>query len=384
MERVARFAGASSGQLRRLSRRKPKVAIVQFEGVHEEVIPSVARALARCGVDCDIYVNACVLERRGDLLGSIPETKGKVRYPEINRKEDWEKLQADVLSAGYDALFLNTLQRDGVADWASRTGLPILGIIHNPKLFLSSPKCVSLLESGSTSVFSLAPHVTAWMLDHSPELFAKAGTLSLNYWDMHEGATFKAREGSPRRIVIPGSVNFANRDYLSVIEAIPQLITEATEDFEIGILGGGPDRTKLEKIVTEAGCAAHVRFATKDPVSGFVDNATYFSELALADFVLPMLPEQRTDYRTFKITSAVPTSVAFRIPAILDSWTAAVYGAPCVTYRGEAFLDGLRRAVVMERADLGVLREKLGHFRTTTENQSFEEMRRGLSQLSII
>lgn len=348
-----------------------RAAIVQFEAVHEEVIPSIVRALSAGGVAAHAYVNSRAQERRGDLLNTVTETSGRVSYPRIERAADWSTLAQVVAGSGADFVVLNTFQRNSVANWARQVGLPVVGIVHNPKLFLEQDECLRLVRDGMAEILTLAPHVSAWLAAHGPSAYADIGYVSHTFWDL---PSVRSLAGT-RRVVIPGSVNYSSRDYLSVLDAMPDIVRAAGSTLiEIVIVGGGPDRDNFQKAVGASRYACNFRFAECNEASGFVDNETYFSHLTEADFILPMLPEARTDYRTFKITSAIPTSVGFCIPAIVDRWTASIYGLPCVTYEAGELLNGLTAGVALRNEQLDQLRRDLTGFKARQKVKSADTM----------
>ena len=60
-----------SEQMRGFWTRGRTVAIVQFEAVHEEVIPSVCHALKENGITPTVFLNHEILTRRGDIFAQI-------------------------------------------------------------------------------------------------------------------------------------------------------------------------------------------------------------------------------------------------------------------------------------------------------------------------
>jgi FkbM family methyltransferase len=352
-----------------------RAAIVQLEAVHETVVPSVYEALVANGVEPTVFLNARILER-GDLFSLYTDYADRVHYLPINTPRDWDALTAEV--SRYDLLVLNTFQREGPALWAEQVGLPTIGVVHNPPMFMDQPTCVKLVRQGRAKVLSLAPHVTSYLMRRDPALFADAGTLAFWYWDMPEPESMPER----RRIVIPGAVNFAGRDFAGVVDSLPAMVDEVGRDeFEIAIVGAGPDRDALHDLVRDRGFEDLFWFAPVDARSGFVDSKVFYDELKRSSFLLPMLPEGRVDYRIVKITSAVPSSVGFTVPAIIDRWTALTYDVPCVSYPRGQVLDGLRTAARMPADELHELHDDLAEHRTRSIERSAHEMGYALDAL---
>lgn len=352
-----------------------RAAIVQLEAVHETVVPSVYEALVANGIEPTVFLNDRILERE-DLFSLYTDYADRVHYRPIVTPNDWDALTAEV--ARFDLLVLNTFQREGPALWAERVGLPILGVVHNPNMFLDQPRCSKLVRQGKAKVLTLAPHVTSYLMRRDPVLFADCATLAFWFWDMPEPESMPDR----RRIVIPGAVNFAGRDYAGLVESLPALADELGHDaFEIGIVGAGRDREALEGLVREAGLDDVFWFAPIDEETGFVGSQVFYDELKRSSFLLPMLPESRPDYRVLKVTSAVPTSVGLTVPAILDRWTAQTYDVPCVSYPNGRLLEGLTKAARMSADELQELHGDLADHRSRSIERSAHEMGYALEAL---
>lgn len=326
---------------------KARAAVVQFEAVHEEVVESLRTALTAHGVEVSVFLNERVLER-GALFGAQLDGT-RVHHRPLDDAAGREALAEEI--AGYDLLVLNTFQRDGQARWARQLGLPTLGVVHNPPLFLSQGDCLDLVRSGQAVAATLAPHCTAALMLADHRLLDGTVTLSNTMWEAPA-----APGGSGRvRFGVPGAAVFDNRDLQGVVEVVAGLPVDLRDRLEVAVLGGGRDRAALEELVHEAGVGDAFWFAPLAPGSGFVPHDVAFAAMAGSDYLLPALPPDRTDYRTLKITSAVPASVALAVPAVLDRWTAAVYDVPCVDHPVGALEEGIRAALdqtTEERAEL--------------------------------
>lgn len=351
-----------------------RAALLQFEAVHEECIPALVHGLRANGVEPTIYVNDRIRDARGDIGSLFPEI-GTVNYRPFHSPADWNALQAEV--ASYDLMVVNTFQREGVANWLDVLGKPVLGVVHNPKVFLERPRCTRLVREGRAGIVTLAPHVTAWMMQQAPRLYGGVGTIT----SIFPQAPIPPTPGERRRLSIPGAVNFAGRNYPDVVAAIPALLADVDRaSFEIAVVGGGADRPELERMVQEAGYDDLFSFAPLDS-GGFVETGTYYKALAQSSFILPVLPELRADFRTHKITSAVPVSIGIGVPSVVDRWTATVYGAPAVTYPAGQLALGLRDAVRLDSTDLARLRDRVEAFRQQSLASSAEQIGEVLGRL---
>jgi hypothetical protein len=304
-------------------------AIFQFEAVHEETIPSLVRALNNAGYRARLYVNARCEIDRGDIFAHFPELDFELSYVPIARKPDWQALARQAQRPDVDFICLSTFQLEGIGQWAEATGRPILGVVHNARRFLLGEVCRRLLERGQARVLTLAQHVAVYLhqrvgAQHTDHI----GVLEPVYWGILPEA--QAAPGPTRTVAIPGGVNFATRDYRTLLA----LLGDPGNRTRLGglafkVLGGGKDRAELERDVINHGVAEHLVFAPLGP-NGRVPYGDYFAGLRDADFLYPMLPLAFHPYREHKITSAIATAVGFNLPIVLDRWTANTYRAPAL------------------------------------------------------
>jgi FkbM family methyltransferase len=345
--------------------------------VHEEVIGSVFHALIGNGIEPTAFLNDRILGR-GDIFSRFTEYGDRVNYRPLDAREDWHALADEVRE--FDLLVFNTFRRDGQASWARGLGLPLLGVVHNPKLIVDQAECRDMVRKGEARLLTLAPHATSWLMAEGPHLFGDTATMTAWMWDMPEGD--EPSPGERRRITIPGAVDFRNRDYSLVLEALPGLLDEVGRDeIEIAIVGGGKDRAELQRMVADRGLDDVFSFAPVDEESGYVLSDVFYSELARSSFLLPLLPEGRRDYRTWKITAAVSSSIGFKVPAILDRWTATVYNLPCVSYPAGRSIEGLAAALRMPEEELTELHGRLSAHRAAAIERNVEEMGYALQSL---
>jgi len=224
--------------------------------------------------------------------------------------------------------------------------------------------------------------VTGWLMSKNQDLFANAATVRPFYWGDPVDPFAIHRTTRRRRIAIPGAVNFRNRDYPAILSMLPEITRHiARDEIEIAVIGGGQDRERLEAMVEAAGYSNCFRFAARDPRTGFVNYDVYLAELRKSAFILPMLPEKRMDYRTFKISAALSTSAGLGIPAIIDRWTAAAYGLPSVAYPPGRMIEGLVAATSMDFDATLDLARRLAEFRHRTMIETITEARHALSAL---
>jgi FkbM family methyltransferase len=352
-----------------------RALVLQVEPVHEEVVNSLREVLLRNGVSSTMLLDQGI-RARGDLFGTFTDYGDDVHY--ASRDDRWETAAA--LANEADLVVFNTFQLNGHARRARQLGKPTLGVVHNPRLFVSNPDCVEFARSGQLQLVTLAPHATSDLISHDPVLYADTATIGAWMFDIPEAL----RKDSPSRtrITIPGGVDFRNRDYRALLARLPDLVAEfGTDHVEIAVVGGGQDNGALRELVRERGLEDVFNFCPVDPATGMVRSEVLYPELARSTFLLPMLPESRHDYRRWKISAAISSSIGFSVPAILDRWTATVYDLPGVSYRAGRYVDGIARALALPGDEVDRMRTGLDTARAHLRERSAEEMGQALANL---
>ena len=364
---------------------KPKfAAILQLEGVHEEVIPSVVNALALNGYRSKIFMNEVILQNREDIFAHLPQFDAEYHYVPIKTVQDWKTLENTVKGdPEIDLVFFNTFQRKGGANLAKHIDKPTIGIVHNPSFFNQAHPWVKDMDMSKVSLLTLASHATSEMIKVNPAKYANTGTISPYYWgfptDIMRLGDFEKR----RRLIIPGSVNFANRDYSVVFSAVKNMVKTGLMPIGvICIIGGGPHREKFEKSIIEEGLSDWFDFAPLNAKTGYVTHEDYFKELQRANFILPILPLAKTDYRTYKISASISTAAGYSIPPILDRWTAMAYAIPGIIYDQGDLTSGLKRAMTLTPREYVQLRSEVQDYRTNALKKNGGEINRLINKMS--
>lgn len=306
-----------------------KDAILELTGVHEEVIPSLVDALPP-GVSADVFVNIRCRDMRGDIFKEIRGFSGNLRYLEIARAIDWVKLGHEIDAGGYAALIISTHQTEGIGAWADQRTLPVIATVHNPLLFQAAPSCAKALSQGRLRCIVLAPHVAARFHGLTRGAVMDAiGVVEPVFWG--EGIGARAVADGPKHVIVPGGVNYATRDFKGLLAALdaPRVERMRKARVVLQIIGGGPDRAKLEDQIGENALGEVLELLPLSE-SGRVPYEAYVAALRRAWALYPLLPLAPPPYRDHKITSAIPTAIGFGLPVVLDRWTASAYRVPAL------------------------------------------------------
>lgn len=330
-----------------------------MNGVHEEIVPSLIHAVGD-GALVDVFVNARCRDKRGDIFAHSPNFGARIRYVPIEGSQDWTDLAATLDAGSYDLLVFSTLQTDSFANFARARGKPILGVVHNLRMFQQSDPCKGLLDDGILMPLTLAPHVA--MAFHAATGGAhidRIGVVEPVVWQ--DGAAAASSDGR-RHVAIPGGVQFRNRAFEELVTTLAGGLAAdlARADIALQVLGGGADRAALERMVTDRDLGEVITFAARGE-SEMVEYDTYLAALRQAWALYPLLPVHALPYRQFKITSAIPTALGFGLPFVLDRWTHQVYRSPAIV-AGATVADHLRALLDLDAASHGEHRAEIAAY----------------------
>jgi glycosyltransferase involved in cell wall biosynthesis len=329
------------------------VAIVELTGVHEEIIPSLVDALP-AGTAAHVFVNARCRDIRGDLFAELAMRDITLSYVPIEKAADWQVFGELIDAGGHDALIVSTLQLEGTAVWASARAMPLVGVVHNPIIFNQSATCSALRDEGRMQTIVLAPHVQTRLNGMTRgSVIDGIGVIEPVYWGECQPSPWRA--GAPKRVIVPGGINFSARDFKGLIDALDgaRVARVRESGLELQVIGGGPDRAALVRLIAERGLGDVVTLLDLGP-SGRVPYASYVAALREAWAIYPLLPLGALPYRDHKITSAIPTAIGFGLPVVLDRWTEGAYRVPALVSDASigAALEALTQMDIAARASL--------------------------------
>ncbi|QVL52565.1 MAG: hypothetical protein KFB97_14380 [Cyanobium sp. M30B3] len=315
-----------------------------MEAVHEEIIPSLIHALNSIHIKPDIYINRDCKLRRGDIFKEITGLNACISYVPINGKPDWQNLQKLIQSKNYNACLFSTYQRKSILDFSLALEIPVFGIVHNVSLFIEAfltSRHAKPKQDQIRGIITLSEHVCSTLI--SEFKYASATDLITScikpyFWQDISHIDIDVPRHSSTTFVIPGGVNFANRDFKGLIEAIKEMPISSSQVHFI-VAGGGRDRNSLEATVKDLGLDQYFSFAARNSL-GWVEYKDYYECILSSTYVLPLTSNKA--YLSTKITSAIPTSIGFCKPSLIPEEQKELYKIPAFPFPG----DDLREAIM--------------------------------------
>jgi hypothetical protein len=297
--------------------------IVRLEPRHEETLPSMVDAANRAGYRPVVMLSNRSKRRRGDIFAEVPGLDADVRYEGFNDDSGYDRLTA--LASECDFVLMNSFNRRKSIDWAMSLKVPVIILVHSIEHFLEEPQAQVALDNPRIQFLTLSQHVMS-------ELVARVGKARMDRIDVIEPCLWsvddpKPASGTPRRVAIPGAISLRTRDYPGLIRAVAEN-RKAFEGYRFVLGSGGEDREAIEAETKAKGLEPWFEYL---PLSGDqVAQDVYMDSLRRSQVMLSLIPDDFEKYQTLKITSAVPTSVGFAVPLIMDRWSVACYRAPLI------------------------------------------------------
>lgn len=317
-----------------------------MEAVHEEIIPSLVKALNDNSILPDVYINANCKRRRGDLFREIKSICCNTFYINIEKAKDWEDLKSTVHKENYDACIFSTYQHKGIINFSLSLHVPIFGVVHNVSIFKESFFTVEDTQARQIYVqglIALSKHVKDSIefelsISNSTQAAIPVGVIQPFFWKTFHINDQKLPNSSSIKYAIPGGVNFKNRDYFGLVDALSNSSVKRI-DASFIILGGGKDREKLFNIVKEHNLSYCFAFAPQNKL-GWVEYNHYYKLIKSSDIILPLAIDDV--YTKNKITSAIPTSIGFCKPCLISQSMQKIYKIPAYKVK-ENLADSLSR-----------------------------------------
>ena len=355
-----------------------KVAVVEFNNHHDEVIPSVVYALNELGVEPDVYVTERAIRndafawasglryRLGSIDGSgfLGRARARVRgTPSRFRR--------------YDALFVNSVEPLPALEKASRIDLPTVGVVHNAELLQDAGPYAQYFADPKRQPIVLGRHVAA-------SLGMAPGKGWLGYFFFGDVEPERTAGDDRTTLCVPGNVEYVRRDYGSLVSAVETIAGERT-DFRVMIVGRSQwrDGRDLRAQVEARGLADRFVFTEPD-----IPQPRYLALVAAADFILPLIDPVipgLAPYFSVKITSSMSMSIGLDVIPIAEASLATLYGVDqaAVTHPSGHLVDGIRAALDMSPGDRQARVASLGRIRSEALASSVTNLADALASVGV-
>ena len=194
-----------------------RCALVEFNHYHDEVLPTFVWLLNRLDITPDVYMVERSARRR-----AFARSEG-LRY-RIRAVETMDRLGGlDWRRRRYDLAIVNSMEPPENLGRAAGLGVPVLGVVHNAHLLQDDAAYRAFFAARDHRPLVLGQHI-------AEQVGASAGA---PWWISHVVFGAPPREartpGGPTIFAVSGNVEFARRNYDSLLDAATTLAGEDAE-----------------------------------------------------------------------------------------------------------------------------------------------------------
>jgi len=334
---------------------KETIALIELGGSHDECLYSQVLFLKKYG----LRIHVVLFEDHLLHIDAYPEVDMWQSYKKPRGwMAEWKlifRLLAYLKNQGIRKAVLNTAEGNLIRKLSLAAGrhTEFTGIIHlSSKLWTSRSQ--KIISRKISKYFVLADFIK----DNLEK--ADSGISIESFYPIYfpVGKAAEALQDQSYQICVPGAVDFARRDYQSLLDEM--LSTEVPAGVKFVLLGrtSNKDGQELKARIRECGLEEH--FTLFD---GFIPHEKFYEQLKKAWLVLPLItPRCRdyADYMDYKITGSFNLAYGFRLPMLQHESFAGtrIYRETSVFYRDGGLLETVNQCM-KDPARLNTVRERI-------------------------
>lgn len=318
-----------------------RVGIAQILAGHDECTVPLILALNRLGVYADIYINNELREKRGDLFESLGVEHHKIvvdqatklnalNPPPPSNRVFWldvmgNKVKKLILLNQQHSLpimFWTTFAKkpSSIFEYCQDIGLHLYAFVHDAKNGNLS-RVMAGLSSVTPVVFSTG------MVDAFSRHAEKLESLKfylppLSDLSKHQGTPVRnANNKNQLRIVVPGRVAYARRDYDLLVDFVQSLLSQATLSVEPSfVIAGGVSGDDGRRFIDHLASKNLLKYFECPSTSLASDDAPFmsyqqlFSCLLSCDLAVSNSLAVKGDYT--KVSGAINLCINFQLPVL--------------------------------------------------------------------
>jgi glycosyltransferase involved in cell wall biosynthesis len=346
-----------------------RCAVIEYNGYHEEVLPTFVHLLNELGIQPDVYM---VRYSRGRRPFASAKNL-RFRRRQVERMDRWWGLPFRLRR--YDLLVINSMEPAWIPERLSAVRTPILGVMHNTELLDEDAAYRAFFSSVRRQPLVLWRHIAANVAREGRSI----GWVSHVYFGDHP----PVRADGPTTFAVSGNVEFHRRNYDALLDAGASLVADGMP-FRVRIIGrsNSPDGEELRRRIDARGLASVFEFS-----AGEIKHEAFFDLIAGSDFVLPLVDpstERLRPYFETKLASSIPFAVGLGTPLVLHRELAAAYGVErCgLTHEDGELATAMRRALESPVGERAAWRSEIAATRSAILAASLENLRAAIRAVS--
>lgn len=332
-----------------------RCAVVEFNKVHGELLPTLVLLLNLQGIEVDVFASYRVMANNPFTL-----TKGLNYRSFLISRLAFRMLSSLGFFHRYDFLIFNSLEIYGSdPTWLQRTisrwkGSPVLAIVHGPSAV------------GSWAMFSptKAPLVLSALSAKTLPLGSESSWIAPVFLASTEQT---AERSGPARFCVPGNISADRRNYAALIDAVGELTRSGHRDFVVSLVGrSATDGQAIKERIHAEGLQHYFEFHDSD-----IPYAEFYFQVARSHFILPLIDRTSAKFHCYyegTVTSSLLLSLGFSIVPVLERDLAELHGVAkgAITYSSQGLAGAMKLALQLAeprriemRGFLAAARERL-------------------------
>ncbi len=318
---------------------RPRVAVLEFNHRHDEVIPAMVFHLNNMGYDVDVFLKDEVTYNNR-IFDCFPSLCCNIHLME-DADGSYDKLiywfKAFKLIE-YEFIVINSLEPEFIVDLALKLPGRHFSVLHNPSTMMRFGKWQEYYDS----VFHKPLFLHSMVTSKLPQ-FHNAACLP-PFLPVEKYKKIGVDDDTIR-FVIQGNIE-PRRNYPLLLKVIDKLYLLRAElpPFEFHIIGNctGAFGVEVRRIINKQPWKELVVFS-----EGELAYPDFYGRIAIADYLLPLLDKSESRFHPYfedKLTSSVSVALMLNVPLVIHEELADIYGISGVVYNDDKY--GLLRALL--------------------------------------
>ncbi len=289
------------------------LAVLEFSASHDECLWSWKTLAEANNKDVIFFVHPHIAKRAPFILPNAKVVAFDLPEKTLDRFRFLIQIKKQLKSLGIKKVLFNTATGSMVRDFLLISGRSFLytGVLHDGEKLKRS------LSQATISRWIKHYIVLSEPIKQNISKFSKLKTEAVYPVYFPSSLTAFPRSSSGFRVVIPGQLELARRDYPTLINSLKGLALPA--DFKLIFLGKSRhaqgSRTEVEALLQEAGMMDHAIL-----FDDFVDDHTFYAELQKASLILPLVHPGAGHYESYfryQVTGSWNLAFGFQIPLLM-------------------------------------------------------------------
>jgi hypothetical protein len=348
-----------------------KCAIVEYNWVHEQILPTLIHILNTLGVEVDLFVSRRIMKNdpfiyTPGLRYSVGDSHG-LRFKTRVESRGF---------ADYDFVVFNSIEPKSWLRKAQTAKVPVIAVMHNGGLIAGDPDYMRFFQDPRHIPLVLTRFVSQYLSVRGPIPWIAPVLIA----DIPNASP---RNGSPVRFCVQGNLAFERRNYASLLDAVEELAKGKYEDFVVSLIGRyRPDGRSFQSQAAKRGLERFFEYSQRGIKRYFefmgrgLTYQEYYQFLGQAQYILPLIDRTSALYAAYyreKVTSSLFVSIGTGLVPVIDDELAILYGVEeqSITYRNDDLAGAMKHA-------LGI-----GPDRYAIKKLSLNEMRKNLLAISV-